>query len=67
MSHLDSLEVQVRATTSEIQSAILLITGLAEKLREFANDPAKIKELADQLQQSSAALAEAIVANTPQE
>ena len=67
MSHLDSLEVQVRATTSEIQSAILLINGLADKLREFANDPARINELADQLHDSSTALAEAIVANTPQE
>ena len=66
MSHLDTLEAQVRSTTSTIQSAITLINGLADRLREFANDPAKIKELADQLQESSAALADAIIANTPE-
>ena len=67
MSHLDKLVPQVRDTVTTIQSAIVFMNGLAEKLKEFKNDPAEIQALADTLRDSSTQLAEAIVTNTPQE
>ena len=61
------LEQEVTENSTVIGSAITLLNGLAAQLREFANDPAKINSLADQLDAQSNALAEAVAANTPAE
>jgi hypothetical protein len=68
---LDNLIAQVAETKTVEESAILLIQGLADRLVEAvaelnANlvDTQKLQELADELNQSSDALAEAITANT---
>lgn len=62
---LDALTVQVTETTTLEQSAITLITGLAEQIAAIKDDPVKIQALADQLKTSAAGLSVAIIANTP--
>jgi hypothetical protein len=61
---LDNLAAQVRANTDLEQSAILLITGIAQKLKDAAQDPAKVTALAAELKASATDLAAAIDANT---
>jgi len=62
---LDNLTAQVQATTDTEQSAITLITGLADEIRRLRDDPAALDALHDRLKASADALAAAIVANTP--
>ena len=62
---LDELTVKVERNTTITGSAIVLIQGLAEQLRQIANDPAKILALATQLDAADDSLAAAITANTP--
>jgi hypothetical protein len=68
---LDALTVQVTETTTLEQSAITLITGLADQIAAIKDDPAKVQALADQLKASAANLTAAIIrtialnANTP--
>jgi cephalosporin hydroxylase len=64
-AELDRLTAQVAATTTIEQSAITLIQGIAQQLRDAATDPAKITALADSLHTSADALAAAVTANTP--
>ncbi len=62
---LDDLQAEVEEVKTVQQSAITLINGLAEQIREAGTDPAKLAQLASDLDASSKALAEAIAANTP--
>jgi chromosome segregation ATPase len=62
---LQNLADQVKQNTDAEQSAVALLTSLADKLHAAADDPAAIRDLATQLKSSSDALAAAIVANTP--
>ncbi len=61
---LDRLTTEVSENTTVVQSAITLITNLAEQLRQAATDPAAVNALADQLDAQSNALATAVAANT---
>jgi len=61
---LDNLSAQVRANTDLEQSAILLITGIAQKLKDASQDPAKVTALAAELKSSATNLAAAIAENT---
>jgi len=62
---LSALQTEVEQQQSVVQSAITLIGGLAQQLRDAAGDPAAIQALADQLDASTNALAAAVEANTP--
>lgn len=62
---LDNLTAEVTETRTIIDSAILLIQGLAARLEEIADDPAAIQALADELNVKSEALAAAIAAVPP--
>ena len=62
---LDNLKAQVARNTSLEQSAIALIQGLAQQIRDAAGDPAALAELATNLETSATSLSDAIVANTP--
>lgn len=62
---LDRLTTEVSENTSVIESAIVLIEGLAQALRDAAADPAAVNALADRLDAQSNALASAVAANTP--
>jgi TolA-binding protein len=64
-AQVQRIQDDVTNLTSISQSAIALIVGLAQQVRDNATDPAALNALADQLEASSADLAEAVAANTP--
>ncbi len=61
---LTELTAKVQANTTVTESAITLIQGLAQQLRDAATDPAAIQALADQLDAADSSLAAAVTANT---
>lgn len=61
---VNRLQADITNLTSINQSAIALITGLAQQVRDNATDPAALNALADQLEASSSELASAVTANT---
>ena len=65
MADLTALTTAVQNNTDAEQSAITLITQLAEQIQAAAGDQAAVDALATQLQDQAAALAAAVVANTP--
>lgn len=66
-NELQDLQTQVEASTSAEQSAVVLLDGIKKKLDDAiaSNNPAELKALSSALGTSQAALAEAIVRNTP--
>ena len=62
---IEDLTSHVDRATTVAAGAVTLIGGLAQQLRDNANDPAAIEALADKLDASSDALAAAVEANTP--
>lgn len=62
---LDRLTTEVNENTAVIDSAVTLINGLAQQIRDAVDDPAKLNALADELDAKSNALAAAVAANTP--
>jgi hypothetical protein len=64
-AELDALALEVTDTNTIMQSAIVLIQGLASRLAEIADDPAQILALAAELDAKSDELAAAVQANTP--
>lgn len=67
MSTLDDLKTQVHKNTDLEESAVTLIQGIAQQLKDAiaAGDPAALTDLATQLDHSATDLAAAIAANTP--
>jgi hypothetical protein len=65
MAHLDRITAEVSEMTDAAASAVALLDTIAAKLHAFAGDPAAINALADELDASGAALAAAVVRNTP--
>lgn len=63
MAILDPLAAEVAETKGIMQSAVVLINGLAEKLVEHQNEPEEIARLAEELNETSEALAAAVAAN----
>lgn len=64
MSRLDELIAQVKANTTVVGSAMVLIRGLADKLVEAGTDPEKLAALTEELRTTDQQLADAIAANT---
>jgi hypothetical protein len=64
---LARLTASVEKDKTVNDSAATLLTGLAEQLRAVAGDAAAVNALADALDAQSAALADAVTANTPAE
>ena len=62
---LDALKEKVEANGEVSQSAVTLIQGLAQQIRDAADDPAELEALANQLDAQSKSLGEAVAANTP--
>jgi signal transduction protein with GAF and PtsI domain len=62
---LDDLRERVAHSIEVEQSAVALIQGLAQQIRDNAQDPIALEELASQLDSSSGSLAAAVTANTP--
>jgi hypothetical protein len=62
---LDALTAKVAETNTVMGSAVALIGGLAAQIEALKTDPAALSALAASLEGSKAALAAAILANTP--
>ena len=61
---MEDLQREVAEATAVSESAVALIGGLAQQIRDLKDDPAKLEELASRLDASSNALAAAVAANT---
>lgn len=64
---IERLRNQVARSTSVQKSAVMLIQGLVQQIKDAADDPAELQELAGQLEAQATALAEAVTAGTPAE
>jgi len=62
---LDNLTAQVHANSDLLDSATLLINGIADRITAAGVDPAKLTALADELKAKDEVLAAAVTANTP--
>ncbi len=65
MAELDDLTAQVAANKTVIDSALVLINGIADRIKAAGTDPAALKALTDNLKAEDDALAAAVTANTP--
>jgi hypothetical protein len=59
------LTEEVEEHTTVAESAITLIKGLSQLIKDAGTDPAKLKALTDKLDAQNAALAAAVSENTP--
>lgn len=66
-AQLDTLTNEVAETKTVVQSAVTLIEGLAQQIRDLKDDPAALEALAAELDSTTNALAAAVTANTPAE
>ena len=64
-AELDVLTAKVTEANTVMGSAVTLIGGLAAQIEALKTDPAALSALAASLESSKAALAAAILANTP--
>ncbi len=65
MATLDALTAQVAANKTVIDSAVVLINGIAARIAAAGADPVALAALVDNLKASDEALATAVAANTP--
>lgn len=64
-NEVDNLTAQVKANSDVIDSAVTLISGIADRIAAAGTDPVKLKALSDELKNKDDTLAAAVVANTP--
>lgn len=67
MAELDQLTTDVSANTDAVNSAITLINGLVQQIKDAGTDPVALKALTDRLEQNTTSLASAVAANTSAE
>ncbi len=65
MAAIDDLQADVAAEDTVIDGAIVLLKGLADALKAAGTDPAKLAALHTDITTKTAALADAVAANTP--
>lgn len=65
MATLEDVRTKVAKVETVEQSAVVLLNELAQMVRDAADDPAEIQAIADRLESTSTALADAVTANTP--
>lgn len=65
MANIDALTAQVAANAAVIDSAIVLINGIAARIDAAGVDPVKLAALVDELKAKDTELAGAVTANTP--
>lgn len=65
MADLSQIETDVTAQTSVVDSAVTLLGSIAQQLKDAGNDPVKLAALHEHLIANTAALAAAILVNTP--
>ena len=64
-AQLDKLTTEVSETKTVVASAVTLIEGLAQQIRDLKDDPVALEALATELDATTNALAAAVAANTP--
>ena len=62
---LARLQTEVSEISGVVDSAVVLINGLAQQIRDLAGQPVELAKLADDLDAKAAVLAAAVAANTP--
>lgn len=62
---LDNLTAQVKANSDLLDSATVLINGIADRITAAGVDPVKLNELTAELKAKDDVLATAVTANTP--
>ena len=62
---LQRLQLEVSEMAGVVDSAIVLINGLAQQIRDLAGDPVALNAMADELDAKASALGSAVAANTP--
>lgn len=62
---IDRLKTAVERNSTVSGSAVALIQGLAQQIRDAGDDPAELKALAESIEAQAQGLADAITANTP--
>lgn len=67
MANLNRLTTEVAELTTVAESAVALINGLSQQIKDAAGDQAKLDELTDKLDAQANSLAAAVAANTPAE
>ena len=67
MAAIDDLKAAVEAETSVVQSAVTLLNGLAQQIKDAVQtgNAAAVEEAANQILANTAALSAAVSANTP--
>lgn len=72
LERIDKMSPELQRLTDEVAetkqlaaSSVTLINGLAQQIRDNANDPAALNALADDLDGSNKEIADAVTANTP--
>lgn len=66
VASIEELQAEVSQNTDAVGSAVTLINGLAQQIRDAVaqNDPAALQAVVDQLEANSSALAQAVAENT---
>jgi hypothetical protein len=64
-AQLDALKAKVARNTTVAESAVTLIKGLAQQIRDNADDPVALQALADELDATDTNLGNAVTENTP--
>lgn len=64
MAELDDLTAQVAANKTVIDSALVLINGIADRIKAAGTDPAALAALTASLKSEDGALSAAVAANT---
>ena len=62
---IDRLKTAVERNATVTGSAVTLIQGLAQQIRDAVDDPAELQALASSIETQAQGLADAITANTP--
>lgn len=65
MKELDDLSAQVEQNNTVLGSAIVLINGIADRIKAAGTDPTKLAQLTADLKAKDDELAAAVAANTP--
>lgn len=67
MAAIDDLETEVSENTDVTSSAVVLLEGLSQQLKDAiaSGDPARVQAVVTQLDANSKRLADAVTANTP--
>ena len=63
---MDNLTAQVHANSNLMDSAMVMINGIADRITAAGVDPQKLNDLAVELKAKDDQLAAAVAANTPQ-